>query len=404
MSTYYIHKEPVLDGKRCLFGNELSFRRGPSTQSGPKWPALSVDEDVVGAVSSEGWFKRLTGSKPTFLNLDMGVMKEDMLALLPRNSVFQVPERNASDKETLLNAAMLKKQAYQIAIDYTPFGHGLSPLHRVADFVRINTSSSSTDTLTPTVAYFKRLPTRLIAGCVEDGESFTRYRDMGFELFQGPFLMKSSGDKSPSISSSQEVLLQLFNDLRANKDVALIEKTFKDSPKLAYGLLQLMNSAFFRADRKVASLVQAIALLGYENLQKWVILLLFTIDHGDVQSHPLIEKALVRSRLMESLAKKTAEGALADSAFITGMLSFMNVLFNLKPDEVTRKLNLVKEIQDALERREGVLGALLALAEKADRQEYDGMNGEIKALKLSAEDVLWAETNAIIDSVGVLEN
>jgi EAL and modified HD-GYP domain-containing signal transduction protein len=196
----------------------------------------------------------------------------------------------------------------------------------------------------------------------------------------------------------------LFNDLRANKDVAVIERTFKDSPKLAYGLLQLMNSAFFRAERKVASIGQAITLLGYENLQKWVVLLLFTVDHRDAQSHPLIEKALMRSKLMESLAKKTGEWELADSAFITGMLSYMNVFFNVKPDEVTRKLNLVQEIQDALEKREGVLGNLLALAEKTDRQEYDCMGEEIGALKLSAEDVLWAETNAIMDSERVFEN
>ena len=404
MSTYYIHKEPVLDKKRCLFGNELSFRRGASIQGGLRWPALSVDADMVGAVSSEPGFERLTGNKRTFLKLDMGVMKADILALLPRSSVFQIPEKDAPDKEILLKAAMLKRQTYQIAIDYTPSGHGLLPLHKIADFVRINVSSSSADTIAPTVALFKGLPARLIAGCVEDGMSFTRYRDLGFELFQGPFLTKPSGNESPSISSSQEVLLQLFNDLRANEDIAVIEKTFKDSPKLAYGLLQLMNSAFFRAGRKVASLGQAITLLGYENLQKWVVLLLFTVDHRDAQSHPLIEKALMRARLMESLAKKTGEWPLADSAFITGMLSFMNVFFNLKPDEVTRKLNLVQEVQDALEKREGKLGLLLTLAEKTDRQEYDGMDEETKALKLSAEDVLWAETNALVDSDRAFEN
>ena len=286
MSTYYIHKEPVLDGKRCLFGNELSFRRGAPAQSGPRWPVLSVDEDVAGAVSSEGGFKRLTGNTRVFLDLDPGVMNGDILALLPKNSIFHVPERDALDKEVLLKAAMLKKQAYQIAIDYTPSARGLSPLHRIADFVRINASSPSAAAVAPTVALFKGLSTGLIAGGVEDGESFTRCRDLGFELFQGPFFMKSSGDGSPSISSSQEVLLRLFNDLRANKDVAVIERTFKDSPKLAYGLLQLMNSAFFRAGRKIASIGQAITLLGYENLQKWVVLLLFTVDHRDAQSHP----------------------------------------------------------------------------------------------------------------------
>jgi len=404
MSRYYIHKEPVLDTKKCLFGNELSFRGVPTSHDGLRWPALSVDDDVVGAVSSEGGFERLSGNKRVFLNLNLAVIKGDMLALLPRNSVFQIPERDALDKEIVLKAAMLKKQAYQIAIDYTPSGRGLLPLHKIADFVRINASSFSADTAGPAVALFKDLPARLIAGGVEDGKSFAQCRDLGFELFQGPFFMKPSGDGSPSISSSQEVLLQLFNDLRANKDVAVIERSFKNSPKLAYGLLQLMNSAFFRAGRKVSSIGQAITMLGYENLQKWVVLLLFTVDHRDAQSHPLIEKALIRSRLMESLAKRTGERSLSDSAFITGMLSFMNVFFNLSPDEVTQKLNLVQEIQDALTKKSGVLGVLLALAEKADRQEYDGMDEETGALKLSAEDVLWAETNAIIDSEQLFRN
>jgi len=404
MSTYYVHKEPILDRKRCLFGNELSFRRGSSNASGQRWQALSVDGDVVDAVSSEGGFERLTGSKRAFLNLNVAALNGEMLAILPKNSVFQVAEKDALDKEVLLRAAMLKKQSYQIAVDYTPSGRGLTPLHRIADFVRLGSASFLSEQVEPMIALFKGLPAKLIAGCVQDGESFARYRDLGFELFQGPFFMRASEDGSPTISSTQEVLLQLFNDLRANRDVEIIERVFKESPKLAYGLLQLMNSAFFRAGRKVSSIGQAITLLGYENLQKWVVLLLFTVENRDAQSHPLVEKALMRARLMESLAKKSGERSLVDSAFITGMLSFMNVFFNMKAEDVTQKLNLVQEIQDALTKKSGILGVLLALAERADRQEYDGMDEETGALKLSVEDVLWAETNAILDSEQVFQN
>jgi len=403
MSTYYIHKEPVFDKKRCLFGNEFSFRRHAS-EGGLRWPALSVDEHVAGDVSSEGGFERLTGSRRAFLTLDVAAMKGNALALLPRNSVFRIPERDALDKEVVVGATLLKRQAYQIAVDYAPSGRGLLPLHRIADFVRIKTSFLAADQVAPAAALFKGLPAKLIAGSVEDGESFAVCRDLGFELFQGSFVVSSPGDETPSISSSQEILLSLFNDLKADKDVAVIERTFKDHPKLAYGLLQLMNSAFFRASRKVASIAQALTLLGYENVQKWVLLLLFTVDRRDATSHPLVEKALGRSRLMESLAKKTGERGLADSAFITGLLSFMNVFFNMRADEVSEKLNLVQEIQDALTKREGVLGTLLTLAEKADRQDYEGMNGDTEALRLSVEDVLWAETNALTDYDKVFEN
>ena len=59
MSTYYVHKEPVFDKKRSLFWNEFLFWKHSSNGKGMGWPALSVDEDVVGALSSEGGFESL---------------------------------------------------------------------------------------------------------------------------------------------------------------------------------------------------------------------------------------------------------------------------------------------------------------------------------------------------------
>ena len=53
---------------------------------------LSVDEDVVGALSSEGGFECLVGNKQASLSLDVAAVKRHLLALLPRDSVFQVPQ------------------------------------------------------------------------------------------------------------------------------------------------------------------------------------------------------------------------------------------------------------------------------------------------------------------------
>jgi hypothetical protein len=52
MSAHYVHKEPVFD-KRALSGNEFLFRKHSSNGNGMGWPVLSVDEEVVSALSSE---------------------------------------------------------------------------------------------------------------------------------------------------------------------------------------------------------------------------------------------------------------------------------------------------------------------------------------------------------------
>jgi hypothetical protein len=45
---------------------------------------------------SEGGFESLVGSKPAFLSLDVADVKGHALAFLPRDSIFQVPEREGS--------------------------------------------------------------------------------------------------------------------------------------------------------------------------------------------------------------------------------------------------------------------------------------------------------------------
>ena len=172
-------------------------------------------------------------------------------------------------------------------------------------------------------------------------EDFNYCSSLGFDLFKGSFYYRPSEITPKSISPSQLLLLELSAYLARDEDMHIVERIFKKNPELTFGLLKLINSAFFRVQQKVTSIRQAIALLGYENLQKWVGLLLFTIDHRDHALNPLVEKVLIRGRIMEMLAERvTGSKTVADSAFITGILSFVNVLFGITLHEIIDKLNL----------------------------------------------------------------
>jgi EAL and modified HD-GYP domain-containing signal transduction protein len=178
----------------------------------------------------------------------------------------------------------------------------------------------------------------------------------------------------------------------------IVEGIFKKNPELTFGLLKLINSAFFRVQQKVTSIRQAIALLGYGNLQKWVGMLLFTIDHRDHIFNPLVEKVLIRGRMMELLAERvTGSKTVADSAFITGILSLVNVLFGKPLQEVIGRLSLAGEIRDALAQRAGVLGTLLAITEDLDDENYDELEKGFSAVGIRAIDLLSVETKAIVE-------
>jgi c-di-GMP-related signal transduction protein len=401
MNGYNIHKEPILDRKKGVFGYRLYFRSARQEESGPKWPVIPVDGQLVAAMRQGGGFEKLTGPKRAFVDVELGMLELDTLRTLPAGSVFQVTERDGLDKDVIIKSGVLKKLNYQIAVGHS--GHTMSvlPLHQVADFVLVDALSLDADQLSLAVSMFQRLPVRLAAHKVQDAAAYERCVKLGFELFEGPFFVQPTEGTEP-ISSSQTLLMQLSNDLKANRDVTHIEKLFKNSPKLTFGLLKLINSAFFGVAQKITSIRHAITLLGYENLQKWVVLLLFTVDRRDEKANPLIERAIVRGRVMEMLAKLAGEKSVMDSAFITGMLSLINVLFNVSPSEVMEKMNLAQEIQEALLNRQGSLGRLLTAVEKMDLQEYESMDEELGALRLNTADLLSAETDATVETQSLL--
>jgi EAL and modified HD-GYP domain-containing signal transduction protein len=67
---------------------------------------------------------------------------------------------------------------------------------------------------------------------------------------------------------------------------------------------------------------------------------------------------------MEALCKaRGGERDDQDLAFMTGVFSLLDVLFDMPMEEIVSALKLVPDAADALLRREGPLGDLLALSE-----------------------------------------
>jgi c-di-GMP-related signal transduction protein len=391
MRSYFVHKEPVLESNRRVFGQELIFRRTEPDSHGA-WPPARVDKEVVRTVTSDG-FPLLAG-KRIFISVAADAVRMGSLSSLPRNCIFQVSGEDWLDKEVLLGSAVLRKKGYQVGAERGR----LSTFHQVADFVRIDTHGVDPANLAAALTHFKGLPARKIATNVATAQAFRDCRDLGFDLFQGSFFMDPATRSQEQISDSQIQLLQLSKDLKLNKDVSVIEASFKNSPKLTYGLLQLINSAFFGVSVKVVAIRQAITLLGYDRLLKWVVLLLYGVSPGSEQANPVVEKAVVRGRVMETLARQVGQAVVADSAFITGMLSLFPVLFNIQLADLATEMKLGQEIRDALLTREGFLGILLDLGERMDFQKYEAMEESLSSMKLSTGDLLNAETDAIIDS------
>jgi EAL and modified HD-GYP domain-containing signal transduction protein len=103
-------------------------------------------------------------------------------------------------------------------------------------------------------------------------------------------------------------------------------------------------------------------------LQRWLQLLVFASGSQNGTSNPLLLMAATRGRLMELLAAESRPGdaALADQAFMTGIMSLMPALVGQPIADIVAPLGLTGDIRDALCAGSGTLGALLRIAESSE--------------------------------------
>jgi EAL and modified HD-GYP domain-containing signal transduction protein len=177
-----------------------------------------------------------------------------------------------------------------------------------------------------------------------------------------------------------------------------VEETFRENPGLTFNLLKLVNSVMIGMREKIKNIRHAIMILGINHLRRWIQLALFAGKDDRGLNSPLLEMAAVRGRLMELLMmQKTGRDRTSDmveTAFLTGILSLLDALYETPMDHVVESLHLSDDVADALLRREGQLGSLLLLAEKLEKTDFAGVQEILDSLSINLEQLLAAQLDA----------
>jgi EAL and modified HD-GYP domain-containing signal transduction protein len=180
--------------------------------------------------------------------------------------------------------------------------------------------------------------------------------------------------------------------------IEMIEMTFKENPGLSYNLLKLVNSVSLGMREKIKTLRHAILLIGMNPLRRWTQLSLFAGHDTRGINHPLLEMGAVRGRLMEIMFKQLAGRAFSDeqaeAAFMVGILSLLDVLFDTPMEEIIANLNLNDDVSSALLNREGRLGKMLMLTEKLEVTDFAAVTVLLGECGVSLDQLLTAQLEA----------
>ena len=379
-NTFFLGRQPILDSQQEIVGYELLFRateKNVSEYESQNQASMSV---IASAMAGFG-FREVLGDKLGFINVTQEVLLSDMVEVLPiEQTIIELLETVSLTGVVQERCRELKGKGFRIALDDHVYAPEHENLYRLVDVVKIDILETSPNQLHEAVTALRHFPVKLLAERVETVGQFQDCLELGFSLFQGYFFARPVVLNRKGLQPSHLVMLRLLTFLQEGAELNEIQEVFRTAPELSYNLLKLVNSVHIGLREKIKSLRHAIMILGIDKLRRWVQLAVFAGSDSRGINNPLLEMAAVRGRLMEYLVmerSKLPRGSdPVEAAFMTGILSLMDALFDTSLEDILAELHLSDEVAAALLNREGELGILLALTETLEQANF----GEIQEL------------------------
>ncbi|MGZ8316330.1 MAG: EAL and HDOD domain-containing protein [Telluria sp.] len=363
--TNFIVREPLLDPKQRVIGYELSWQHHAGE--------LATDAELESLIAfvaenvndeERGWLLR---EKVLFLDAVPGMLSTDALHdMPPERTVLTLKAADLTDPDTLAAVQGLRAGGVGISVREGDVSQLGKHLNRSASYVEVKFSGADVAAQARNYAALKQVSVRMVGRPVNTWADFDACAALGLDAFVGKLhLTPRPGNAVKGMNPAQTIILQLMTMVQNNEDIPKIEGVLKRDPALSYKLLRFINTAGFGSGREIQSLRQAISLLGYAPLYRWLTLLLATASTSGY-SPVLMETAVIRGRLTELLGQKFLPRGEGENLFVCGMFSLLDRLLGLPMKEVLDTIPLPDEVVRALLTRGGKYGPYLALAEACE--------------------------------------
>lgn len=361
-STQLVHigRQPLYDWSGHVVGYELLFRGAADEVEASRRSAYATSQVIVNAFTEFG-LEQLVGGRKCFINLTRDFLVGDLpLPFDPDHAILEILETVEIDDAVLAGTARLVQQGYEIALDDFVFGLGHERLLGLASYVKLDLLIREPEELVEVVARCRRYPgIKLVAERVEIEEHILLAQRLGFDLLQGYAVGRPQVLTAVALSPSRLRRLELLGAVTAeDADIAKVSAIVQSDPALSYRVLRATNSAASGLPRKVASVRDAVVLLGSAKIRQWAALMLVS-DVAESATEDQLSTTMARARLCQTVAERL--GLQGDAAFTVGLLAGVAELISEPVAELVNRLPLTVEVADALVDGHGRLGQVLSI-------------------------------------------
>ncbi|THF63862.1 HDOD domain-containing protein [Pseudothauera nasutitermitis] len=367
--TTILTREPVVNKSRSITANRL-IAHGPNV--GAVVDTLNALADI--------WPTRHT----VFVCLGRLVPTPELMGWnAPPNAMVEIPAQTLAHPQTLALLPQLREAGISTCLSwYTP--ETQPPADADWRFTLLDARRNAKPGGAPGLS---------LAWGLADVPAFREAVGAGYDGASGWFFLH--GNPPPkALSPAHAQIVRLLNLVRNNADIKEIETVLKQDVALSYKLLRYINSAGFGLMCEIQSFRHAVSILGYDNLNKWLSLLLVTASR-DPGAQAMMQTAIARGRFMEEVGAGFFDKSQLDNLFITGAFSLLNVLLGTSMQALLDEMNLPAGITEALLYEQGEYAPFLKLAALCENFDGGALAAAAAELHVTPEQLNRAHLSAL---------
>ncbi len=383
MQNTYIARQAILDEKSKTIGYELLFRDSPDN----KFPEIDLDiasSKLIIQNHIHGDIQALSMGKLAFINFTENCLIHKYPLMFDKSSI--VIELVGQVKPTNKLLKIIKyyhEKGYKIALTEYDLAEHWDVLFPYIHIIKVDIEKINTKRLIPVVKRIKAFNIKIVAEKVETKNQKQTLAEVGFNYFQGYFYHQPEIIKGQALAPIKTQMLRLLSEtFNFPLNFDSVAEIISHDVNLTVGLLKMVNNVATGTRVEITSLKQAAAYLGEDKLRQFVSILALSNLTSD-ETDEVCKQALITGKMMAALATESAFKEISDFAFITGLLSSVEVMLSMPISEIMKTMPLAKPIEKALVKHDGLLGELLDLTTTYISGQDDNINQRIEQYHLN---------------------
>ncbi len=361
MQNTYIARQAIFNEQSKTIGYELLFRESLDN----KFPEIEHDvasSKLIIQNHIHGDIETLTMGKLAFINFTENCLIHKFPLMFHKDSiVIELVGQEKPTKKLLKIIQFYHEKEYKIALTEYDLSPAWDALFPYIDIVKVNIEKINTKRLLSAVQRMRSFNVKVAAERVETRNQQQTLAEVGFNYFQGFFYHKPDIIEGQSLSPIKTQMLNLLSEtFNYPLNYATVSEIISHDVNLTVGLLKMVNNVATGTQVKITSLKQAAAYLGEDKLRQFVSILALSNLTSETTDE-VCKQALITGKMMFELSNKSAFKDVNDFAFITGLLSSIEVMLSMPISEIVKTMPLAEPIEKALVEHSGLLGELLDL-------------------------------------------